>query len=854
MITQCESTAIGRNDLCIYSRLEVSQISSECQSGHVIMEDSQAITSTNPKMFQKRWKCDVCQVKWFLDFEEACLHESQCKAPTPMHGGGSTELTTGVTKETLETTLNERKKSNNRMPLSLLSGESQEPCATAGAQLFPTHEKSWPQKVHIEICGPTNDFENCKVSGKTRDYREKAPSSSRRSVEVNEHCKAAGANSLSISTSSWREGHKLSRWSKSGLKELQAKSERTNAQARSQAKESQVAEIVELSDDDDDAYSKLSGTGKRDLAIKNAPPVEQNPPTAMSDVSDGISEIPNRRTSKRLRQTKQPKTVYFDSGGTSTKNHRKKKKQSNVSESEQSSLSNEKGTAKSQHIASIFSSKKLQHKVENASVKNDVDFNSGISKQEYAEHVAAEKFFARRKRAAENVVKQGKKQDNRYRSMNILDASKGGKGGNQSASTDKVQVVNLEERCDCIEGERSNKGLSKNILAEHYAANFFARRKQSAAEERERQRKRDELRQARTNEKLNMSCAGGKDETFNTASFFSTQGGLSSGSSWNISYDKNPTQTPAGEKRGMKYIPAIRFPCPSHVVTVIEAEPAQETAQLASHLSKTPKFQYLKATLASSILDVDNQRACPMSFLKECDDIIRPQSDSTFNVLSSIFSPRANDGHFKVDNQLWSEKYTMSMIPHDVLGDENKQEAKKFIEFVEEWKARRNKSMKAMSEQAKRKQGQKKKKKSGYDSDDSFIDDSKLENIFLITGPSAAGKTRLVHAVAEQCNCVVLEINSTEQRGGPALKRAVQESTQCHSSVAILKQSRKKLFTVHSAVNDGDSGSEAEGSAASEFYYDESDDEEESTEGKRSLTIILIDEGEILYVCLNIAT
>ncbi len=135
----------------------------------------------------------------------------------------------------------------------------------------------------------------------------------------------------------------------------------------------------------------------------------------------------------------------------------------------------------------------------------------------------------------------------------------------------------------------------------------------------------------------------------------------------------------------------------------------------------------------------------------------------------------------------------------------------------------------------KKKKRRKKKSSSGYDSDDSFLDDGGLENVFFISGPTASGKTRLVHAVAEQCECVVIEINTAEQRSGQALKRAVQETTQSHSSLAMSKRKQGATGFFENITDDlEDSDSDR---------YD-SDSDDESKENGHSLTIILIDEGE----------
>ena len=111
-----------------------------------------------------------------------------------------------------------------------------------------------------------------------------------------------------------------------------------------------------------------------------------------------------------------------------------------------------------------------------------------------------------------------------------------------------------------------------------------------------------------------------------------------------------------------------------------------------------------------------------------------------------------------------------------------------------------------------------------------------------ISAPTGSGKTRLVHAVAEQSECVVIEINSSAVRSGSALKKAIQETTQSHSNLAMSKKKKtgggggNALFGKKTAVEESDDENGR--------FFDESSDEEESVRESHSLTVILIDEGE----------
>jgi hypothetical protein len=287
-----------------------------------------------------------------------------------------------------------------------------------------------------------------------------------------------------------------------------------------------------------------------------------------------------------------------------------------------------------------------------------------------------------------------------------------------------------------------------------------------------------------------------------------------------------------------KRISAPNFPCPSHIVPACSDDDkgsvSLESLKVSNVLNTTPKFQHSKSVM-TACPDKDDDETMPLGFMNDSDEI---NSDcrsifSSFVDCSAIHKKEIAESSASA-GQLWVDKYAMRQIPDDVIGEDNKEASKKLIEFVEEWKVRRYKAMQSMGKVKRKNKRRKKKKKSssyhGYDSDDSFLDDGGLENVFLISGPSGSGKTRMVHAVAEQCECVVIEINTAEQRSGQALKRAVQETTQSHSSLAMSKRKGGLFDNNADDLCDSDSDSYAS-------------DSDESKEDGHSLTIILIDEG-----------
>lgn len=244
--------------------------------------------------------------------------------------------------------------------------------------------------------------------------------------------------------------------------------------------------------------------------------------------------------------------------------------------------------------------------------------------------------------------------------------------------------------------------------------------------------------------------------------------------------------------------------------------------------------------------------------------VVHPDEDLARTIALVMSPPPVSTGDdAEPSNELWSSKYSICHVPGDVCGDSNKESAKELMAFICEWKAHRADFVKKMEEKHKLLGSQKRRKtkkggsgRSYYEDDlwcDTDDEDLGLCNIFLLNGPHGTGKSALVHAAARQTGCVLLEINTTEKRGGPALKRAIEECTQSHSSLALLKRggSATALGAVGAvsestcSADPGDLCGEADGDDG-DFTYNDEDDEDNVDRGR--LAIILIDEGMLIYL------
>lgn len=692
----------------------------------IIQEDCNPIATnmSSKKVFQKRWKCDVCHIKWFLDFKEACDHEAQCTGPPP-----------AIIDE------------SSQEVVSQSNGFKGSPVIESSAASAPMTSAS--DDVVIDLGSSDDDAEPPSMKSLLT-----GPSKGSKSVK---------------SSTKVDDDHKILMKNKS-------------------------------------LEGSASNHGRSfDFSI------DETSNSAIS--SDNFTANSKLRRSKRSRKAVQPNCQPLEDGKWDEKH-----KKNIVIKSEKTESSK---LRKGGQLNSFFNPKKLPKKQLTKTSQGHINESLHLSQEEVESHLEAEKFFARRKRgsSSKGVDEAKRKGWVEWKASDIVYIDSSAEDG-----------VDSKKRNIAGKDDKAKKELSDKVVAEHHAANFFARRKKAVAEERERQKRRDEQKRARMTEKScniwdgsAVSNARVSDSSFTQIMPSVSQFGASS-----IKFSD-------AKERTMKYPLFVKFPSPSHVISSRGSRSENVNSYMnIDALRQTPRFPHL----APSLLENDEISSMNPIFRPKTDDTSVLEHDLYNDILLDSFEPPSEQSKkTDLNNKLWIDKYSMKRIPDDLLGDGNKKSAQLFIDFIEDWKIRRHKAMVTMAEQARSKQRRKKRKKigsCGYDSDDSFLDDGGLEKVFLIRGPTASGKTNLVHAVAKQCDCTVIEIHSGEARGGQDLKRVLQESSQCHSSVALMKLGKKTLFEAnHSNTRCRD---------YHDFMSDDSDCEDDSSEGR--LTVVLIDEGE----------
>jgi hypothetical protein len=276
--------------------------------------------------------------------------------------------------------------------------------------------------------------------------------------------------------------------------------------------------------------------------------------------------------------------------------------------------------------------------------------------------------------------------------------------------------------------------------------------------------------------------------------------------------------------------PAPRYPSPSHIVcSATQQQAYQRKDNWVADLAMQKSGE--RRTATPYLGSVQFPETTNYRFVAEGKQSLTVSIDSLHAALSKIFRP-PNPTDMN-GCALLVDKYEIKTIPDDVCGQRNRFAAEKMLKFVKDWKVERQKS----HERRKKlhlalSKSRRIKRKRRPAADDDLWGDDKLENdelcsVCLVTGPLGSGKSNLVHAVARQSGCTLLEINTTERRGGQNLRRAIEEATRSHSSLSMLQQ-REIDHLEESAIVNSDS--------------EEYDDQEGS-----SLVVVLIDEGKIGY-------
>ncbi|KAG7373933.1 ATPase family associated with various cellular activities AAA [Nitzschia inconspicua] len=396
----------------------------------------------------------------------------------------------------------------------------------------------------------------------------------------------------------------------------------------------------------------------------------------------------------------------------------------------------------------------------------------------------------------------------------------------------------------------------KEIVAEQKQAEFQAKRHAEQQRERERQAKR--------------SALFGNSVTETIA--------IGSGTTLPLKRKQHGKSTQTTLHTNHMSLPlAPRFPMPNHVYpstddtnktveSTLEILPSNHVFRkniLTHQSSPSPKIQNsdVEPYRCDSFSRLDAVEACTLSPVQR--------------IFQKFLIPRrrgdcAKTPSTKDDNRLWVDKYGME---HGLVGLAPTRTCQQLGDYFNHWRKLRREAVERMAERQRKRTAKfdkamgnkvtskrkpkRSKKIYGSDEDDDFLEDddywdhdglgNQNSPLCLLLGPPSSGKTAMVHHVAKQSCCTVVEINTTEVRSGTALKNAIEEATKSSSLDTMLatKENREKdnFFSakansrvVEDSEDENNETDELRLSSMSKTDRDES-----------SMAIVLIDEVDIVF-------
>ena len=393
-------------------------------------------------------------------------------------------------------------------------------------------------------------------------------------------------------------------------------------------------------------------------------------------------------------------------------------------------------------------------------------------------------------------------------------------------------------------------GISKELLAEHRAAELQAKRLAQQQKDRERRVKKEHEGQKRCNPFTNGTPQASAAESIKP--FPVPPRPIDPPSSLVRTFDKKkePKQQLKKTLGSKMKNAAPRFPNPSHVfpqcpsdVIIVPTSVTQDYTGGHRQQTNASALGHFQPKLAFTSLSPTGDT----SWSRQVADHTDPVSDIMARLIASAQSKQsAEQSHRCDDGTLLVDKHCISDrdLEEGFVGETLNTAANELRSFIENWKVQRHKANQRMAErqrrlvEARNKRIKRRNKTKVNDAEDLWmgddgdqLEDSTLCTLMLLTGPVASGKTSLVHAVTQLCDCKVIEINTSEKRSGAKLKQLLQEATQSHSSVDLLKRNRLQTML-------------------SEQLVDSEDEEQEDGDAKPrgdSLAVILIDEVDLLY-------
>ncbi|CAB9497833.1 Inherit from NOG: ATPase family, AAA domain containing 5 [Seminavis robusta] len=558
---------------------------------------------------------------------------------------------------------------------------------------------------------------------------------------------------------------------------------------------------TEESTDDENRGKKSTGKNNSNGKKRERSDKSKQRSTSGKDNDDTTAE-----DLKKKRQKKPAKLASIfnpaSSGDTATINNTTRSRNGTKNTNKNSTINNKK-------VLKENNGKDLKKKPTNK--KNALELLSQSSSSENSNQ-------STKRKPPANKEKTKTTQNSKSASSSTVAASKKQKTTNTKNSNASLAAIFQSQRT------KGDKPMDeKALMAEQRAVEFQAKMTKRREMEREQQRKREEL-------------------------FFSKKKPAAGG-----------VTVAATRTTASRMYPCPRFPVPSFVFPSQQQDKTTNNDNDQSTSKKTVSKEMLqqaqlalqKAMHCLHSKTEEAESSSPWEWTYSLPSAATMTADDFDAELAKILASAGAPGVSKASGQssLWAETYYSLVNLDDICGQQNQLVANDLVAFVRDWMVHRQDAHERMAERQralqKKRRATKKKKSTKYADDEDLWSDSDNEDglarLCLIDGPVGTCKSALVHAVARHCGCQIIELNTSDKRGSADLRKALEEATRSHSSLAMLKKQQTNFFAKQELV---DSDDENDDDANSDC---DSDGEVQPKKKGTSLTMILIDEADITF-------
>jgi len=707
------------------------------------------------KVVIDRWVCDICQTQAFDTFEEACKHEETCRGVSTQDAAKNVQEQKNEKKENSDATslpMNESRgnrtaRVSNASDVNVNASEiheTQKSIETSGSATSVSFSQD-EVEVHMEQKDESElDFEETPILPKRLQFQ---ATSNEKEVQINSESSADGdANDTSVS-----------------MDKANTTKEITPTQSMTMPSKPYVYDFnchfdnCEICGTHPTKETKINNTNANVVAKKTRSKSKSTSPSnndkssssvvVLSDSSPEVQIVATART-KQTRAKSKSKAINAPTAPLFL-NKESKKGLASTSNKSKSSMAIRKGKIKSSNDGNTNSTSKTPRTMAFAAIFQKPDANpksksssSGlpslstktespssattpnsatekntnmmISEEErkaiLAEHRAAEFASKRRLKQQEERERQVKREEMRRSQYEAKQKKKEERRIQQQQQEQQRRQQHLKDVSMDVELSIGANGGNKGVKGK--VASIFQPQSQLRLQS-DVSSKRRKITSSRGCAESPVDLTGSQSPTIPDC-LPSLQSQLEMLKAKQKQKKGPPDQNHVND---WKLYPP-RFPNPSHVLADSSGvgdgvEVGGETSSCGDRKEYEKFVTVSRYQQSKNSMSPSNTPPSPYSFERQTTDdnsnaFESEEADFLFRSFSSVLQPCS--ASLDADNQLWSDKYSMKSLPHDVYGHTNKEVSTDLINFVNDWKGHRQRICDIRAEKAAKLQGRRKKK------------------------------------------------------------------------------------------------------------------------------------------------